>query len=1574
MEILTKPKRRENESLLLFWMRTILYRIFILRFLLDYEKRQMSSMMYKVFLFFFIIQLLYYVNSDSVNTTFLNMPYLTIATVFYYANFERIIDSIQENTFILYTYTAFIGLYIVVWVVAFAVATRISKKSEIGKYLFYQYGKISFVIKIFTYFFHFHYFCASIIAVKFFFSYHVDTSNLLKFLLSSQGVFGYIFLVLLHLLLAIHLIEHLFELVLHIKSKKPTKNFSRTGQFEMTALILLRKSVVLVSLINPQTRFSGGYSITVMLALSLLLVTSFLKPVFYNFEIQSVFRKILVFIWTASCMNLVERCFGMKEVLIYFCAVYLFFYWYDDLLFELKTTRKLSRAFQEFNSEKFMPVRAKERSFNRFMSVFYYVFNNFEHFRNSKWIPWSIYEGHINKCTDVECLCQRIDQSTNRLLYQELICLFFEKHKTYFDVGKCTELAFIKLHIINELKENFFSSYLFIVHLWSNTNGISDQINLLSLIIDVDFILKKLDKKFTEQSGLDSQRLPLLYAKITGLKKEMVSTSEKYKSLWQEVIDQNPDSTKLSELVEDIILRLNVIEKRFNEIYRKSKNNYANLYNYSIFMVNVFNNDEGAKKLIDQLSFIKRNIDSVDEKLAIISQKFAENSSSMILFASGNLNQLTYITNMYFNYKEFLGYERNELVGHKITSIIPERIAVFHDNFVLRFFETSKGTFFNKNRIVTCMNKDGFVIPGEVLLRIMPNIQAGIQFVLYFTNEMYLLKSLFIKPQLFTQGHACYILFDDKKKVIGISEKIAKNSFLSSALVKNILHKNHLTNCYITDLFPELETDQEIQTKFFDGDLVIMNLHQQTDNEHSNKVKSYATGSSDNKSRLVKSGWDQSNQVFAKLAYSEWYEKGTIQISLMYFFESSLVRDTSSREEENFEGKKLGEIKSARSVKKPTPEEAKAEDYRQQVNIKAIKEIQTSFLKKYNPKTDALIKSLIIFLFIYTFGLFLYKFVDEKITTLEYFETYPTNSILTNRYFLMINKIFQETETISRLLSDQNLLANSSTFSTIQDHLNKIKFYYTSTLTQHFDLSIVFEYPLNPQIDTVALEDFYFNVSVINPDISSGNQTISMVSLNTMLSELMGLVYYIYNSEADELLAINKTAEMRASLLKLQNYFEFIKLNVFYNIDMKFEKMFAYRIDQINLIWNYIFTKGIVFFAVKLTFAVILIVAITILLVRYNKSTSIIMSIFTKFDQSRCLDNIQRCENFIEIMDYLDKHNINKIELSYQLQDNLFVAKEKAQLKNKTTIKSKNLEADKSSIWTEQFKEPKLTIRQKNCGFSKEIFKKIVLLVVSPIMILSNIVFFVSYSNPIRSTLINLEELRFNTGGNMINYVLQRGVIAGRFNNSQIDLIKNWELNVLGNAKSIPQIYMGNEQYAFQNSIGDLVTSINTDICKFWEENGKQLNECSLPQYKEILTKGVSTVFVYINNQLKVISNSQAARGESSLTQENVDQLEFLEALNLLILDAMSYLTLEYGVQLKSSGSRIIVSYMVFLAFQIVVMVVFLVVFMITYSRYFYFKKLFFEKIFLLVSLKTIGENIGLYNFLKRKIEKADEE
>ena len=43
----------------------------------------------------------------------------------------------------------------------------------------------------------------------------------------------------------------------------------------------------------------------------------------------------------------------------------------------------------------------------------------------------------------------------------------------------------------------------------------------------------------------------------------------------------------------------------------------------------------------------------------------------MVVVADGSIDTIGIILNVFFNYREFLGYEKHEIIGQKVQKVIP---------------------------------------------------------------------------------------------------------------------------------------------------------------------------------------------------------------------------------------------------------------------------------------------------------------------------------------------------------------------------------------------------------------------------------------------------------------------------------------------------------------------------------------------------------------------------------------------------------------------------------------------------------------------------------------------------------------------------------------------------------------------------------------------------------------------------------------------------------------------------------------------------------------------------------------
>ncbi len=110
--------------------------------------------------------------------------------------------------------------------------------------------------------------------------------------------------------------------------------------------------------------------------------------------------------------------------------------------------------------------------------------------------------------------------------------------------------------------------------------------------------------------------------------------------------------------------------------------------------------------------------------------KYGENSNTCIITLSGNLNSMGIVTNSNNEISRILNYSKNEIVGQNISRIMPRYLANVHDGFMRNYFETSKArNVIGIERFVLPINKAGYLVPSTLMIKILPNLDEGIQVV-----------------------------------------------------------------------------------------------------------------------------------------------------------------------------------------------------------------------------------------------------------------------------------------------------------------------------------------------------------------------------------------------------------------------------------------------------------------------------------------------------------------------------------------------------------------------------------------------------------------------------------------------------------------------------------------------------------------------------------------------------------------------------------------------------------------------------------------------------------------------------
>lgn len=76
-----------------------------------------------------------------------------------------------------------------------------------------------------------------------------------------------------------------------------------------------------------------------------------------------------------------------------------------------------------------------------------------------------------------------------------------------------------------------------------------------------------------------------------------------------------------------------------------------------------------------------------------------------------------------------LGYQKEFLVNKNIKTILPPYFSYHHDSYLIRHFETGRTCITNATHEVAALDKDGYLVPVYLHIKMNPLIESYINFV-----------------------------------------------------------------------------------------------------------------------------------------------------------------------------------------------------------------------------------------------------------------------------------------------------------------------------------------------------------------------------------------------------------------------------------------------------------------------------------------------------------------------------------------------------------------------------------------------------------------------------------------------------------------------------------------------------------------------------------------------------------------------------------------------------------------------------------------------------------------------------
>jgi len=163
-----------------------------------------------------------------------------------------------------------------------------------------------------------------------------------------------------------------------------------------------------------------------------------------------------------------------------------------------------------------------------------------------------------------------------------------------------------------------------------------------------------------------------------------------------------------------------------------------------------------------------------------------EDDHGRFIIINGSYKKMGVITDVGSTIPEMFGYSKTELINRNVSSMMPKIFAEVHDRLLSGFLMNASEQRHDphRNKIVYVLNKNGYVVPCNVGIYILPSLKEGIRLAGFFTEVDAVLQENSFNEE---SGNKMpyYIVYDaDTHLIQGVSQNCWMSFGISSRLVE----------------------------------------------------------------------------------------------------------------------------------------------------------------------------------------------------------------------------------------------------------------------------------------------------------------------------------------------------------------------------------------------------------------------------------------------------------------------------------------------------------------------------------------------------------------------------------------------------------------------------------------------------------------------------------------------------------------------------------------------------------------------------------------------------------------------
>ena len=217
---------------------------------------------------------------------------------------------------------------------------------------------------------------------------------------------------------------------------------------------------------------------------------------------------------------------------------------------------------------------------------------------------------------------------------------------------------------------------------------------------------------------------------------EMLDLSCEYTAkFWVALLENPPDLAKMMQNGKALYDSKEKLLSISQYIISTTNNHTEFLVKLGVYMKWIAHDKSGATKI-----FHKIQLACDDSSLMFLShmEKFSvlrsENHVGM-LTVSLESKDFFAIKQINYEVEQCLGYKKEELINNSAHRLMPAIISTRHQGFVRQFMETMDGKYINKEAFGFIKRQNGFIVPCQMLKKIVPSLSKGLQGIIFFYED-----------------------------------------------------------------------------------------------------------------------------------------------------------------------------------------------------------------------------------------------------------------------------------------------------------------------------------------------------------------------------------------------------------------------------------------------------------------------------------------------------------------------------------------------------------------------------------------------------------------------------------------------------------------------------------------------------------------------------------------------------------------------------------------------------------------------------------------------------------------------